>query len=88
MSATKTIVVGVDGSAASREALEYALAEAVLRDSSVQVVTVFDSLAAFGARHGIPVPVSDPDLADRVQSQTPAPVDQALAADRLVQRCG
>lgn len=79
MSATKTIVVGVDGSAGSREALDYALDEAVLRDSSVRVVTVFDSLAAFGARYGIPVPVSDPDLADRVQSQTQALVDQALA---------
>ncbi|WP_214369168.1 universal stress protein [Pseudonocardia sp. H11422] len=36
-----TIVVGVDGSAGSRAALEYAMADAARRDAQVRVVSVF-----------------------------------------------
>ena len=84
----KSIVVGVDGSVGSRQALDYALDEAVLREASVRVVTVFDSLAAFGA-----------PTAFRSRSLTPSwPIECALRrrqwstrlwrADRTIPRCG
>lgn len=42
MGAGKTVVVGVDDSAAARAALEYAIAEAAHRGARVRAVSVFD----------------------------------------------
>lgn len=79
MSSTQTIVVGVDGSPGSRTALEYALDEADARGATVRVVSVFESLGMFGARYGLPIPVSDAQMAARVTRQTRVLVDQVLA---------
>jgi nucleotide-binding universal stress UspA family protein len=79
MSPTDTIVVGVDGSDGSRMALEYALDEATLRNATVRVVTVFDSLGAFGARYGIPIPFTDDEIVGKVEAHTQRVVDDVLA---------
>lgn len=73
-----TVVVGVDGSAESRAALEYAVDEAILRNASVYVLTVFESVGAFGARYGLPIPSSDDQIARRVHTEIRALVDEVL----------
>jgi hypothetical protein len=79
MSPTRAITVGVDGSEGSRTALDLHWTKPVLRTASVRAVTVFDSLGAFGARYGIPIPMTDYEIAGKVEAQTQAMVDQALA---------
>lgn len=68
------VVVGVDGSTESRLALEYA----ARRAATLRVVSVFESAGVFGARYGIPIPVSDEQIAKRVDAEMTALVDEAV----------
>jgi nucleotide-binding universal stress UspA family protein len=72
-----TIVVGIDGSAASKEALRWALAEARLRDDSLRAVHAW-TLPALGAGLGY-VPVIDGQLVDSLRRTSEGLIDQALA---------
>lgn len=76
---TRKIVVGVDGSAGSKAALEYAFDEAGRRDASVQVITVFQSAGMFGARYGMPISVSEEDTARQIERQIQELIDEVLA---------
>jgi nucleotide-binding universal stress UspA family protein len=75
------IVVGLDGSAASRAALDHALDEAVLRDLPVVIATAFEP-AIWPAAHG--VGPSAGDQRHQVSLFATAVLDEALAerADR------
>lgn len=53
MDETGTVVVGVDGSPASREALEYALEEAVLRRAGLRVVAATPMADHWGTAFGL-----------------------------------
>ncbi len=60
MTATRLVVVGVDGSACSREALRFALEESRLRDARLQIVTAWTVPAT--AYAGMFIPGIDPTL--------------------------
>jgi nucleotide-binding universal stress UspA family protein len=51
----RRVVVGVDGSAGSRRALRWALAEAQRRDAVLEAVTVWQSSFGFGGTFGVQV---------------------------------
>lgn len=74
----KQVVVGVDGSDQSLEALAYASAEAARWGGSLRVVAAFESTGMFGDRYGLPIPVSDQTIADRLTEDTTALVKKAL----------
>jgi nucleotide-binding universal stress UspA family protein len=74
------IVVGVDDSDASRLALIEAVEQAVWRKATLRVVTVFESAGRFGDRYGVPIPVSDEEIARRVEVATRKIVDEVLGA--------
>ncbi len=78
MGSLKVLVVGVDDSPDSRLALEYAVAEAVLHGAVLRVVSAFDSAGRFGARYGVPIPVSDQEIAEKVQAETVALVNDVI----------
>jgi nucleotide-binding universal stress UspA family protein len=59
----RRIVVGVDGSAPSRRALDWAVAEAAAHDARLQVVNAYD-VAPFTLTVGIPVP-PETELVDK-----------------------
>jgi nucleotide-binding universal stress UspA family protein len=82
MDSPDVIVVGVDGSADSRLALEYAAREAVRRAASLRVVSVFESSGIFGARYGVPIPVSDEQIAKNVEEETLSMVSDVFDALR------
>ncbi len=80
------IVVGVDGSPASRAALEWAVVQAELTGSPVEAVSVWQWPANYGAPL---VPVSDYDPgadATRTLSGVVAPVAQAHPAVEIRER--
>lgn len=79
----REIVVGVDESDASRQALIYAAEEATLRKAPLRVVTAFESAGRFGDRYGIPIPVSDEEIARREEMDIRKIVDEALGAADL-----
>ena len=73
-----TIVVGVDGSAGSAEALRFALTEARLRKATVKAVTAW-TLTYVAAPVGMMAPIDDaliPELRDNAK----AVLDHAVAA--------
>lgn len=77
-----TIVVGVDGSDASREALRWAAAEAALREARVIAVHVFAfmPLTAIGDPGMIPMPAGDlPGQLDAERTGAQAELDTAVA---------
>ena len=80
MGSAEVIVVGVDGSPQSCHALEYAVSEAVRRDAVLRVVSVFESAGRFGARYGVPIPVSDQEIAKRVEAETRVLVNEVLGS--------
>jgi nucleotide-binding universal stress UspA family protein len=80
MEPSQIVVVGVDGSEQSLEALEYACVEAARWGASLRVVSAFESSGMFGDRYGLAVPVSDKEIADRITEQTTASVQKALAS--------
>jgi len=75
---TKQVVVGVDGSEQSLDALAYACAEAARWGGALRVVAAFESAGLFGDRYGVPIPVSDQTIADRLSEETNALVRKAL----------
>ncbi|MDT7772275.1 MAG: hypothetical protein QOC67_1199 [Pseudonocardiales bacterium] len=78
MSSPEVFVVGVDNSPDSRLALEYAATEAVLRGATLRVVSTFESAGRFGASYGVPIPVSDEQIADSVRTETNALVKEVV----------
>jgi nucleotide-binding universal stress UspA family protein len=79
MSSPEVFVVGVDDSSNSRLALEYAANEAVLRGATLRVVSTFESAGQFGTRYGVPIPVTDQQIAERVLADTNAVVNEVVA---------
>jgi nucleotide-binding universal stress UspA family protein len=78
MGTAEVLVVGVDDSSDSRLALEYAVSEAVLHDAVLRVVSAFDSAGMFGARYGVPIPVSDQQIAEKVEAETVALINDVI----------
>jgi nucleotide-binding universal stress UspA family protein len=78
MGSPKVLVVGVDDSADSRLALEYAVAEAVLHGAVLRVVSAFDSAGRFSDRYGVPIPVSDQQIAEKVRAETVALINDVM----------
>ena len=78
MSSVEVFVVGVDDSPGSRLALEYAAAEAVLRGAVLRVVSTFESSGMFGARYGVPIPVSDEQITKNIEAETEALVNEVV----------
>lgn len=78
MPSVELLVVGVDGSAQSRFAVEYAVREAAMRGSELRAVSAFESSGIFGARYGLPIPVSDQEIAKKVEEEARRLVDDVL----------
>lgn len=75
-----TIVVGVDGSAGSAEALRFALTEARLRKASLKAVTAW-TLTYVAAPVGMMAPIDDaliPELRDNAKAVLDKAVEAAL----------
>jgi nucleotide-binding universal stress UspA family protein len=72
------IVVGVDGSANSRYALEWAIREGAIKNAPVTVVTVNEVAASFWTRNPITVPV-DEILLERAREAATELADKAVA---------
>lgn len=72
-----TIVVGVDGSAGSAEALKFAIAEARLRKATLKAVTAW-TLTYVAAPIGMMAPI-DEALIPELQDNAKAVLDKALA---------
>lgn len=85
-----TIVVGVDGSDDSKEALRWALAEAELRGSTVQAVHAWSLPIAFGGPYMPPQALDPSAIRDRAQELLDAAVDDVagesppVAVERVV----
>ena len=74
------IAVGVDGSDSSLEALSYAADEATVHDAVLRVVTAFESAGRFGDRYGVPIPMSDEQIAHKIEGELRAQVQNLLLA--------
>jgi nucleotide-binding universal stress UspA family protein len=72
-----TIVVGVDGSVGSAEALKFAIAEARLRKAKLKVVTAW-TLTYVAAPIGMMAPI-DEALIPELQNNAKAVLDKAVA---------
>jgi nucleotide-binding universal stress UspA family protein len=94
MSEPAVIVVGVDGSDESRLALRYAARWALEQAAQLRVVAAFESVGMFGGRYGLPMPVSDEQIAKNVEAETSTLVNEVLEGlperpqARLVARAG
>lgn len=64
------IIVGVDGSANARSALDWAMREAALRNTPLTVLTVHEVAHSFWTHHPVPVPVDDELLASARKAAT------------------
>jgi nucleotide-binding universal stress UspA family protein len=71
------IVVGVDGSANARHALQWAVKEAATRQQPLVAVTVHEVASSFWSSHLIPVPVDKARLEEARQAATDL-VDKAV----------
>lgn len=72
------IVVGVDGSANARYALEWAVGEAAIRNQPVIVLTVNEVSASFWTGHPVTVP-ADEVLLETARKQATELTDKAVA---------
>lgn len=72
------IVVGVDGSANARYALEWAVREAAVKNAPVTVVTVNEVAASFWTGNPMTVP-ADEDLLETARKEATELTDKALA---------
>ena len=87
------IVVGIDGSDGSREALRFAAAEATLRNEHLRVVSAWHVPTALyaGAGSGFVAPVEEEDLSGAAQRAAEAELADVLGPDsgaELVMREG
>ena len=80
MASSAVVVVGVDGSPGSRTALEFAAQQATQLIATLRVVSVFESSGIFGTRYGLPIPVTDDEIAKKIQEQVGALLDEVLGA--------
>jgi nucleotide-binding universal stress UspA family protein len=71
------IVVGVDGSANARHALEWAIREGAIKNAPVTVVTVHEIAVSFWTRHPITVPADEVQLEHAREAATEL-VDKAV----------
>jgi nucleotide-binding universal stress UspA family protein len=71
------IIVGIDGSHHSQRALEVAIAEAILRQVPLTVLTVHQVVAGYSG-HGVAYP-GDAALADKARQAAQEEVDSVLA---------
>lgn len=81
------IVVGVDGSGESRWALVYALDQARDRLASVHVITAYHPPRYWALPIGMPIPVTEEEIAQTVRAQTQSLVDELLAGDGAPPKC-
>lgn len=72
------IVVGVDGSANARYALEWAVKEAAAKHEALTVVTVNEVAAGFWTHHPVTVP-ADAALLDKARKVASGLVDKVVA---------
>ena len=80
MTATNTVVVGTDGSSASRDALEYALQEAARRGARLRVVAVAQGSDNIQGRYGFaPLPSSD-EITEEVRAVAQQQLDEVRSA--------
>jgi nucleotide-binding universal stress UspA family protein len=77
------IVVGIDGSEGSREALRFAAAEARLRNEHLRVVSAWHVPTALyaGAGSGFVAPVEEEDLSRATRQAVEAELAEVLGAD-------
>ena len=71
------IIVGVDGSANARRALEWAIKEGAVKHAPVTVITVNPVASSFWTHHPITVP-ADQALLDKARESATALADKAL----------
>ncbi|MFC5992879.1 universal stress protein [Pseudonocardia hispaniensis] len=72
------VVVGVDGSASSRQALAYALADAARRGVGVRVVSVFPPPDYRAVAYGMTAPPSTEDIAADIETSVRATVAEVV----------
>jgi nucleotide-binding universal stress UspA family protein len=73
------IVVGVDGSEESLNAFEFALDQARDRSEPVHVMTAYQSPRYWALPGGMPLSVTEEEIAQGVQEQTQSLIDERLA---------
>ncbi|MFC4950763.1 universal stress protein [Pseudonocardia sp. GCM10023141] len=74
------VAVGVDGSPASRTALEYAVAEAARRRGRLRVIVGVRPPEYWAMAYGLAAPASTPDLLDQARAEAHAMLDEVLAS--------
>ena len=81
------IVVGIDGSDGSREALRFAASEATLRNEHLRVVSTWHVPTALyaGAGSGFVTPVEEDDLSSAARQAVEAELAEVLGADANVE---
>ena len=72
------IVVGVDGSANARYALEWAVGEAAIKNQPLTVLAVNEVAASFWSRHPVPVPADEMRL-ETARKEATELTDKAVA---------
>ena len=72
------IVVGIDGSANARYALEWAVKEAAIKHQPLTVLTVNEVAASFWSHHPVPVP-ADQVLLETARKEATELTDEAVA---------
>ncbi len=75
-----TIVVGVDGSKGSVDALKFAIEEARIRDAAVKAVAAWEIPAAADGSGWVPIPVDPADYEQIGQSALEQSLEAAQAA--------
>jgi nucleotide-binding universal stress UspA family protein len=81
MTGLNGIVVGVDGSDESRDALKFALDQARERSTTVHIVTAYYPPRYWALPVGMPIAINEEEIARRVQEQTQDLVNELLAGD-------
>ena len=78
------IVVGVDESAESIEALRVAIAEALGRGSRLRVVSAFTPSKVFAGRYNVPIALSDDEVSRNVEAELRPLVEREIPAERAL----
>lgn len=83
MAPSNLVVVGVDGSKPSRNALRYAHSEANRRATTLRVMTAYEPPELWPVAYGAAMPITGEELERLVRAQTQRTVDEELASDPL-----